>query len=189
MKFPLKWLSGLRVRLLISWLVIRAWCRGLFLLLLLHSLLPGVKISTNYHNCCWVWRTNIIPSCSLVFPRHCGLMVRSVVSTLKSRMNGTSPIIQKGPPYLKQTSKKDILDILRSSLCDFFFNSRWSRGQPSLLSDLPSLSWLFFFWDLLISVLVFLVILVGRFLLKLFSHHWRMSQIKRLMRQMTDWQS
>ena len=131
MKFPLKWLSGLRVRLLISWLVIRAWCRGLFLLLLLHSLLPGVKISTNYHNCCWVWRTNIIPSCSLVFPRHCGLMVRSVVSTLKSRMNGTSPIIQKGPPYLKQTSKKDILDILLSSLCDFF--STHGGHEASLL--------------------------------------------------------
>ena len=80
-------------------------------------------------------------------------MVRSVVSTLKSRMNGTSPIIQKGPPYLKQTSKKDILDILPSSLCDFFSNSRWSRWQPSLLSDLPSLFWLFFFWDLLILVL------------------------------------
>ena len=173
--------------------MIRAWCLGLFLLLLLHSL-PGVKISTNYHNCCWVWRTNIIPSCSLVFLRHCGLMVRSVVSTLKSGMSGTSPMIQKGPPYLKQTSKKDILDILLSSLCDFFFQLTVVT-RPAFSSFWPSFPFLTFLlprsFDLgpWCTALVFFVILVRRFLRKLFSHYWRMSQIKRLMQQMTDWQS
>ena len=173
--------------------MIRAWCLGLFLLLLLHSL-PGVKISTNYHNCCWVWRTNIIPSCSLVFLRHCGLMVRSVVSTLKSGMSGTSPMIQKGPPYLKQTSKKDILDILLSSLCDFFFQLTVVT-RPAFSSFWPSFPFLTFLlprsFDLgpWCTALVFFVILVRRFLRELFFFFFRMSQIKRLMQQMTDWQS
>ena len=69
-------------------------------------------------------------------------------------------MIQKGPQYLKQTSKKDILDILPSSLCDFFPTPRWSRWRPSLLfetSDHSSLFWPlfwhFFLRDPFISVL------------------------------------
>ena len=43
-------------------------------------------VNTNDYTCCWV--RNIIPSCSFILRKHCGIMVRSMVSAVKSGSNG-----------------------------------------------------------------------------------------------------
>ena len=106
-------------------------------------------------------------------------------------------MIQKGPQYLKHLSKKDIfeghLSHLRhlTELFVWFFSQLPVVTMAAFSSFWPSFPFLTFLLPrpFELASLVFFVILVRRFLLMLFSHNRRMSrisQIKRLTRQITD---